>query len=119
MAPPDPVSETEKEFDSFGVWQFGEHGVHTTERGDIVDPKAPIALPFMVIRSHDPSVDVLPHSSEKIQELSLSLTRKTLHKAFCKGNELENVCKNSSSESLNVSDLADVRLNVRDAMSAI
>jgi hypothetical protein len=119
VAVPDPVSESKKEFDAVGVWQLGEQGVHTTERGDVVEPKTPIALPFMVICSHDPSVDVSPHSSEKIRELSLLLTRKTRHEAFCKGKESENCCKNSSSDRVNVSDVADVQLNVRDAMSAI
>jgi hypothetical protein len=119
VAVPDPVSESEKEFDAFGVWQFGEQGIHITERGDVVEPKTPIALPFMVICSHDPSVDVSPRSSEKIRELSLLLTRKTRHEAFCKGKESEICCKNSSSDRVNVSDVADVRLNVCDAMSAI
>jgi hypothetical protein len=119
VAVPDPVSETEKEFDAVGVWQFGEQCVHTTEGGDVVEPKTPIALPFVVIRSHDPSVDVSPRSSEKIRELSLLLTRKTRHEAFCKGKELENFCKNSSSKRVKVSDVADVPRNVREAMSAI
>jgi hypothetical protein len=119
VAVPDPVSESEKEFDAVGVWQCGEQGVHTTERGDVVEPKTPIALPFVVIRSHDPSVDVSPRSSEKIRELSLLLTRKPRHEAFCKGKESENFCKNSSSDRVNVSDVADVPRNVREAMSAI
>jgi hypothetical protein len=119
VAMPDPVSKSEKEFNAVRVWQFGKQGVHTNEWGDVVEPKTPTALPFVVIRSHNLSVDVSPHSSEKIRELSLLLTRKTRHEAFCKGKELENFCKNSPSDRVNVSDVADVRLNVRDAMSAI
>jgi hypothetical protein len=58
------VSETKKEFDAEGVWHSGEQFVHTTEWSDVVDPKLPISDPFLVIRSHDASVDVLPRSSE-------------------------------------------------------
>jgi hypothetical protein len=36
---------------------LGEHGVHTSEGFDVLAPKLPIALPLVVIRSHDPSVD--------------------------------------------------------------
>jgi hypothetical protein len=79
VALPDPVSEAEKEVDAVGVWHVGEHFVHPSEGGDVLAPKLPIALPLMVIRSHDPSVDVLPRSSEKIREPSLLLKRKTLH----------------------------------------
>jgi hypothetical protein len=84
-----------------------------------VAPKRPIALPFVVIRSHDPSVDVCPRSSEKISELSLSLTRKIRHESFCKGNEVAKDCKNWSSERRKVSDVADSPRNVREATSAI
>jgi hypothetical protein len=76
---PCPESEAEKEVNSVGVGHIGEHGVHSMEWFDEFGPKLPIALPFVVIRSHDPSVDVLPRSSEKIRKQSLSLRRKTRH----------------------------------------
>jgi hypothetical protein len=50
------VSESKKEVDAVGVWQAGEHGVHTSEGFDVLAPKLPIALPLVVIRSHDPRV---------------------------------------------------------------
>jgi hypothetical protein len=68
------VSESEKEVDAVGTWHGGEHFVHTSEGGDVLASKLPTALPLVVICSHDPSVNVLPRSSE----LSLSLKRKTL-----------------------------------------
>jgi hypothetical protein len=37
----------------------------------------------MVFRSHDPSVDVLPHRSEKIRKQSLSPQRKAHHDLPC------------------------------------
>jgi hypothetical protein len=79
----------------------------------------PIADPFRVIRSHDPSVDVVPRSSEKIRELSLSLKRKMLHEPFCRGKVLANVCKNSVSEMVNVAAATECLLKVREATSAI
>ena len=119
VALPDPVSEAEKEVDAVGVWHVGEHFVHPSEGGDVLAPKLPIALPLVVIRSHDPSVDVFPRSSEKIRELSLSLKRKTLHEAFCSGKESAKRCKKSSSEILNVVADAELRLKVRDNRSAM
>ena len=113
------MSETENEFDSFKVWHIGEHGVHASERSSVFGPKTPIALPLAVIRSHDPSVDVSPRSSEKIREFSLSLRRKTRHESPCNGNDSEKERKKSASENWNVSDFAAVRLKVRDARSAI
>jgi hypothetical protein len=101
VALPDPVSESEKEVNAVGVWHVGEHFVHTSEGGNVVAPKLPIALPLVVIRSHDPSVDVSPPpqlGEDKIRELSLSL-----HEAFCSGRkESAKRCKKSSSEILNV-----------------
>jgi hypothetical protein len=79
----------------------------------------PIALPFEVSRRHDPSVDVSPLSSEKTFEASLLLTRKTLHESSCKGNAAAKSCKKCSSEILNVRDVAECRLKVRDDKSAI
>ena len=116
---PDPDSETEKEVDSDGVWHIGEHGVQSTEGTDVLLPMHPIAEPFVVIRSHDPSVDVVPRSSEKIRELSLSLTRKMLHESFCSGKVSEKSCKNSVSEMANVLAATECRLKVREATSAI
>jgi hypothetical protein len=72
-----------------------------------------------VIRSHDPSVDVVPRSSENIRELSLSLMWKMLHESFCNGNEVANICKKSSSDMAKVLSATACRLNVRDATSAI
>jgi hypothetical protein len=57
---PCTASEAEKEVDSVGVCHIGEHGVHSMEWLDEFGPKLPIALPFVVIRSHDPSVDGSP-----------------------------------------------------------
>jgi hypothetical protein len=119
VAPPDPVSETEKEFDAEGVRHPGEQFVHITEGCDEVAPKVPIAHPFVVIRSHDPSVDVCPRSSEKIRKLSLLLTWKTLQESFCNGKESAKVRKKSSLDTLNVLGVADGRLNVREVTSAI
>jgi hypothetical protein len=79
----------------------------------------PIALPFLVIRRHDSSVDASPLSSEKTREANLLLKRKPRHKSFCNGKVVANVCKNSSSETVNVVVLAVLRWNVREAASAI
>jgi hypothetical protein len=88
VALPDPVSESKKkEVDAVGVWHVGEHFIHTSEGFDVLTPKLPIALPLVVIRSHDPSVDIFPRSSEKIRELSLSLKQKVLHESFYSGKE--------------------------------
>jgi hypothetical protein len=77
---PCQASETEKEVNSVRVWHIGEHRVHFMERFDKFGPKLPIALPFVVIRSHDPSIDVLlPCSYEKIRKQSLQLKLKTRH----------------------------------------
>ena len=72
-----------------------------------------------MIRSHDPSVDVRPRSSEKIRELSLVLRRKMFHEVSWSGNWEANMCKNSLSLILNVLLLTVCLLNVRDATSAI
>jgi hypothetical protein len=82
-------------------------------------PNLSIALPFVVIRSHDPSVDVLPRSSEKIRKQSLSLKRKARHELPWSGNEVAKDCKNLASEILNVPAIAIFRLNVRDPISAM
>ena len=95
VSSPDPDSKTEKEVDSDGVWHIGEHGIHSTEGTDVLLPMRPIAEPLVVIRSHDPSIDIVPRSSEKIRELSLSLKRKMLHEPSCRGKVLEKDCKNS------------------------
>jgi hypothetical protein len=79
----------------------------------------PIADPFIVIRSHDPSIDICPCSSEKILELSLSLKGKMFHKVSWSGNTEANMCKNLLSPILNVLLLTECWLNVRDATSAI
>ena len=81
---PAPDSEAEKEVNSVGSRDICEHGVHAKWLDEFA-PKLPIALPFVVIRSHDPSVDVSPRSSEKIRELNLSLSRKTRHESSCNG----------------------------------
>jgi hypothetical protein len=85
---PCPASETEKEVNSVGVGHIGEHGIHTMEWLDEFGPTLPIALPIVVIRTHDPSVDGFPRSSEKIRKLSLSLKRKTRHELFCRSFKL-------------------------------
>jgi len=87
MTVPDPLSECGEKFDSLGRWHRGEHGVHTSERVEEFAPMFPIALPFLVIRLHDPSVDVSPHSSEKTCEASLLLNRKTRHESCWSGRE--------------------------------
>jgi hypothetical protein len=119
MTVPDPLSECGEKFDLFGCWQSGEHGVHTSERLEEVAPMFPIALPFLVIRLHDPSVDVSPLSSEKTREASLLLNRKTRHESCWSGKDAEKECKKSSSEMWNVFEVAEFRLKVRDAVSAI
>jgi hypothetical protein len=116
---PDPDSKTEKEVDSDGVWHMGEHGVHSMEGTDEFLPMRPIAEPLIVIRSHDPSVDVISRSSEKIRKLSLSLKRKMLHELFCSGKVSEKICKNSVSEMANVLAATECLLKVCDATSAI
>jgi hypothetical protein len=65
---PDPVSESEEEVDAvIGVWHVGEYAIHTSEGFIILaPPKLGIALLLLtVIRSHDPSVDILPRSSAR------------------------------------------------------
>jgi hypothetical protein len=79
----------------------------------------PKALPFLVIRRHDPSVDGSSLSLEKISKASLLLSRKMRQELFCRGNAVEKVCKNSRSEMWNVSRVAELRLNVRDDRSAM
>ena len=116
---PCPESEAEKEVDSVGVWHSGEHGVHSMEGLDELCPEVPIALPFVVIRSHDPSVDILPRSSEKIRKQSLSLRRKTRHELSWSGKEVSKNCKNSASDMVNVPAVAELLWNVRDATSAM
>ena len=64
VALPDPVSKTEKEVDLDGVWHIGEHGVQSMEGCNVFLPMHPIADPLIVIRSHDPSVDIILRSSE-------------------------------------------------------
>lgn len=55
-----PAIENEKEVNSVRVWDIlSEHGVHSLEGSDEFGPK---------FRSHDPSIDVLPRSSEKIRK---------------------------------------------------
>jgi hypothetical protein len=78
-----------------------------------------IALPFADICSHDPSVDVFPRRSEKIHKLSLSLKRKTRHELSWRGKEDAKNGKKLASEILNVSAVAEFRVSVRDAKSAI
>ena len=98
-----PASETEKEVNSVGVWHItGEHGVHSLEGFDEFGPKLSRALPFMVCRSHDPSVDVLPRSSEKIRKQSLSPKQKAHHELPWSGKEVAKDCKNLVSDTLNV-----------------
>lgn len=82
-------------------------------------PMAPIALPFAVIRRHDPSVDASPLSSEQTFEISLSLRRKTRQESVWMGNVAANRCKKSMSDVSKVLRWAECRLNVREAMSAI
>jgi len=79
----------------------------------------PIALPFPVIRCHDPSGDVSPRNSEQTREMSLLLRRKTRHEVFWRGKADEKICKNSTSEMANVSAVAVLRWKVLDAVSAI
>ena len=114
-----PVSKSGHELDPFFGGDVGEHGVHSTERLDEFCPMTPIALPFLVIRRHDSSVDASPLSSEKTRKANLLLKRKPRHKSFCNGKVVANVCKNSSSETVNVVVLAVLRWNVREAASAI
>jgi hypothetical protein len=53
----------------------------------------------MVIRSHDPSIDVTCHSLEKISILSLSLKQKSCHESSCgRGKRELKRRKNSLSE---------------------
>jgi hypothetical protein len=119
MTVPDPLSKCSEKFDLLGCWQRGEHGVHTSERLEEVAPMFPTALPFLVIRLHDPSVDVSPLSSEKTREASLLLNRKTRHELCWSGKDAEKECKKFSSEMWNVFEVAEFRLKVRDAVSAI
>ena len=119
MALPHPFSESCEEFNTFKVWHIGEHFVHSSEPSDECLPMFPIALPLAVIRFHDPSVDVVPLSSEKISEASLLLRRKTLQEAFCSGKAAAKDCKNSVSEIWNVCCVALCLLNVREDMSAM
>jgi cell fate (sporulation/competence/biofilm development) regulator YmcA (YheA/YmcA/DUF963 family) len=73
----------------------------------------------MVCRSHDPSLDVLPRSSEKIRKQSLSPKRKARHELPWSGKEVAKDCKNLASEIFNVPAVAEFRLKVRDAISAM
>jgi hypothetical protein len=82
-------------------------------------PNLSIALPFGVIRNNDPSVDVLPRSSEKIRKQSLSLKRKARHELPWSGKELQKIVRILASEILNVPAVPEFRLNVRDAISAM
>jgi hypothetical protein len=65
------------------------------------------------------NVDVLPRSSENIRKQSLPLKRKARHELHWSGKEVANDCKNFVSEIVNVLAVAEVRLNVRDAISAM
>jgi hypothetical protein len=58
-------------------------------------------------------------SSEKIRKQSLSLKRKTRHELSWSGKEVAKDCKKSSSDRLNVPAVAELRRNVRDAMSVM
>jgi hypothetical protein len=73
---PDPLSETKKEVDAVAVWHhISEHVIHTNEGFNVLAPNLPIALSLVVIRSHDPNVDVLPRGSEKVREFSLAVAQ--------------------------------------------
>jgi hypothetical protein len=87
---------------------------------DELGPMTPIALPLLGIRSHDPSVDVIPRSSEKISILSFVLNRNIFQELACGWGNLElNMCKNFSSDTWNVSPEAFCLLKIREAVSAI
>jgi hypothetical protein len=91
-----------------------------TEGLDELGPMTPIALPLLGIHSHDPRVDVIPHSLEKISILSFVLNRNIFQEFACGwGNLKLNICKNFSSDTLNVSPEACCLLKIREAVSAI
>jgi hypothetical protein len=76
VALPDPASETEKEVDcSVGFWHLSEHFIHTSEGLDVLlAPKLPIALPLVVvIRSHEPSVNILPAARRRSMNSALAI----------------------------------------------
>ena len=74
VASPDPRSKAAEEACNNLVRLVGEMGVHLTEVAP-GDPMVPIALPFSVIRSHDPVVDGLESNSEHTSDVSLLLCR--------------------------------------------
>jgi hypothetical protein len=76
----DPTCKSKEEVNASGRWDVGEHGIHITEWLEVSFPMCPIAEPFMVIHSHYPSIDIIPHSSENIRKLSLVLKWKMFHK---------------------------------------
>jgi hypothetical protein len=89
LSNPDPSSECSKQSDSGAGWEvtlglrIGEHWVHVMEWLHGFPPMIPIALPFIGVRSHDPSIDIKPCNLEKISILTLLLNSKICHEVAC------------------------------------
>ena len=89
------------------------------ERFDESFPMVPVALPFLVSRRHNASIDALPFSLEKTQEASLLLKRKPCHEQFCSGKDELNVSKNLSLGMLKVRSVAVLWWKICNAVSAM